>query len=111
MESDRMKAMANRIKERRADLGYTQEQFAEIIELSVSSYTKIENAFQKPALETLIRIAEQLDVTLDYLVFGGERPPKPDDAEMMRAILDFADAEKLEHMKDLLGKIIKVKTR
>jgi len=40
-----MKAMADRIKERRGALGYTQEDFAEKIELSASSYTKIENAF------------------------------------------------------------------
>jgi len=106
-----MKAMANRIKDRRDALGYTQEQFAEAIELSASSYTKIENAFQKPALDTLIRISEKLVVSLDYLVFGGERLQKPDDAELMRVIMDFADAEKLEHMEALLGKIIKAKKR
>ena len=104
-----MKAMASRIKERRAALGYTQEQFAEVIELSVSSYTKIENAFQNPALDTLIDIAEKLDISLDYLVFGGEHPIKTNDEEVMRAILDFADVGKMEHMKDLLIKMIRAK--
>jgi transcriptional regulator with XRE-family HTH domain len=103
--------MAARIKERRDLLGYTQEQFAEIIDLSVSSYTKIENAFQKPALDTLIRIAAKLNVSLDFLVFGGDKPPKPTDAEVMSVILDFADSEKLAHAKDLIGKIIKAKSR
>lgn len=106
-----MKAMADRIKERRGALGYTQEDFAEKIELSASSYTKIENAFQKPALDTLIRIAGKLNVSLDYLVFGKDRPAQPDDAELISVVLDFADADKLEHTKDLLAKIIRAKKR
>jgi len=104
-----MKAMAGRIKERRESLGYTQEQFAEVIELSLSSYTKIENAFQKPALDTFIRIGDNLDISLDYMVYGENRPQKPLDAEIMRGVLDFADCEKLSHAKGLIDKIIKAK--
>jgi len=106
-----MKAMADRIKARRVSLRYTQEQFAEAIELSASSYTKIENAFQKPSLDTLIRIAEKLDVSIDHLVFGGVHPRKADDTDVVRSILDFADADKLDHMKDLLARLIKAKRR
>ena len=104
-----MKAIAGRIKERRTQLGYTQEQFAEVIDLSSSSYTKIENAFQKPALDTFIRIADKLEISLDYLVFGGERPQRADSADVMRAALGFADADKITHTIDLLSKIIKAK--
>ena len=110
MRKDQLKAMADRIKERREFLGYTQEQFAEIIDLSASSYTKIENAFQKPSLDTLIRVSEKLETTLDYLVFGGGEPPKATDHEILNAILEFADAEKLAHAKDIIGKIIRAKS-
>ena len=109
MTTEQLKAMADRIKERRDSLGYTQEQFAEIIDLSLSSYTKIENAFQKPALDTLIRIGDKLDVSLDFLVHGGGGPRKPLDAEIARVILDFADCEKLSHTKDLIDRIVKAK--
>ena len=111
MDNEQMKAMADRIKGRRDSLGYTQEQFAEIIDLSASAYTKIENAFQKPALDTLIRIAGKLNVSLDFLVYGEKPPQNPVDIEAMRAILDYADPGKLEHAKDLIGKILKAKLR
>ena len=111
MKDKERKAMADRIKERRESLGYTQEGFAEIVDLSPSSYVKIENAFQKPGLDSLIRIAGKLDTSLDYLVFGGKKKKKPDDTEIMRAILESVDAEKLEHTKDLLVKIIKATER
>ena len=111
MDNERKKAMAGRIKERRDSLGYTQEQFAELIDLSASSYTKIENAFQKPALDTLICISERLNVSLDFLVYGKDPPQAPVDAEAMRAILDFADLDKLAHTKDLIGRITKAKRR
>jgi len=101
--------MAGRIKKRRDALGYTQEKFAETIDLTSSSYTKIENAFQQPSLDSLIRISEKLDVSLQYLVFGGEHEPKTDDVEVMRSIFGSVDAEKMEHVKDLLARIIKAK--
>jgi transcriptional regulator with XRE-family HTH domain len=111
LRKDQLKAMANRIKERREFLGYTQEQFAESIDLSVSSYTKIENAFQKPSLDTLIRVSEKLNITLDFIVFGDGEPPEATDREIINAILEFADAEKLTHARDVIGKIIKVKSQ
>ena len=49
MTEVQIKEMAARIKARREALGFTQESFCEAIDLSASSYTKIENAFQKPA--------------------------------------------------------------
>ena len=72
MTSNELKNMADRIKARRKECGFTQEQFSEIAGLTYGSYAKIENAFQKPALDTLIKISEHLKVSLDYLVFGTE---------------------------------------
>jgi transcriptional regulator with XRE-family HTH domain len=110
MNQEQLKAMANRIKKRRELLGYTQEQFAEIIELSASSYTKIENAFQKPALNTLVKIAVKLKVSLDYLVFDDEQE-QPADQDIATAILDYADTNALIHAKEVLSKIIRAKTK
>ena len=103
--------MANRIKSRRESLGFTQEGFCEVIGLSASSYTKIENAFQKPALDTLIRIAQHLDLSLDYIVFGTDsgNAKEPLDADMLNALLKFADDDKLLHTSDVLARIAKIK--
>lgn len=70
MTLEQLEGMAKRLKERRKELGYTQEQAAEKIGITYSSYSKIENAFQSPSLELTIKIAEVYGLSLDYLVFG-----------------------------------------
>ena len=111
MKNEQLMAMAGRIKELRERMGFTQEQFAESIELSASSYTKIENAFQKPALDTLIKIADRLTVSLDYLVHGGKAPRRPDDQAAANAVLAFADSDKLIHTREVLDMIIQAKLK
>ena len=105
MTKAQQKEMATRIKNRRESLGFTQEQFCEIINLSASSYTKIENAFQKPALDTLINIANHLDLSIDYIVFGNRSHPKTSDSEVVNAILKNIDSEKLLYVSKLLSQI------
>ena len=108
---EQLKEMANRIKSRRESLGFTQDDFSVVVGLSVSSYTKIENAFQKPALDTLIKIAQHLDLSLDYLVFGTENsnPDEPINTDILNALLKYADNEKLSHASEFLEKISKIK--
>lgn len=111
MNKTQQKEMSDRIKSRRESLGFTQESFCEVIELSASSYTKIENAFQKPALDTLIKIAERLDLSLDFIVYGTEeREPKVvADTDVLNSLLEYADKEKLLHVSELLARIAKIK--
>ena len=107
MTKHELKAMADRIKRRRESLGFTQENFCETIDLSASSYTKIENAFQKPALDTLIKIAKNLDLSLDYIVFGadGENEEKPINMDIINIILKNADKDKILYALDIFSRI------
>ena len=111
MTKEEQKAMANRIKERRKSLNYTQEQFAELLEISASSYTRIENAFQNPALKTLINISKNLKISLDYIVFGNDNTHASATtcAEILTALLDFSDTDKMKHAAEVLNKLIKIK--
>ena len=112
MTKQEQKQMANRIKEQRKSLHYTQEQFAEIIGISASSYTRIENAFQNPSMDTLIKISRNLRISLDYIVFGDEDDDSARNAEStekLLALLDFSDGDKLKHAMETLGKLVKVK--
>ena len=108
MAKMQQKEMAMRIKSRRKSLGFTQESFCEAIDLSASSYTKIENAFQKPALDTLIKIAQRLDLSLDYIVFGNSKPKSVKDSDKIKSILKNADSEKLLYSSKILAQIVKV---
>ncbi len=59
--------LGKNIKKRRKELGLTQEALAEKLNLSLNFVGKIEVAFSKPSLDTLILIAGALDTTVSNL--------------------------------------------
>ncbi len=109
MKKKEIKAMADRIKFSRKKLGYTQESFCEVIGISIGSYAKIENAFQKPSLDTLIKISERLNVSLDYLVFGEGDKVNTSNIDVVSSIIENADIDKLQYVGKFLGQISKLK--
>lgn len=62
--------IGKRIRELRLQQGYTQEAFAEAVDLSAPFISHIERASKKASLETISRIAATLNVTVDYLLTG-----------------------------------------
>lgn len=109
MTNRNLKEMSMRIKERRKQLCFTQEKFSEVIDISASSYTKIENAFQKPSLDTLIVIAKNLNLSLDYIVFGDDEPEKIIDQAAVESIISLSDLDKLAHARNVLDRLINLK--
>ena len=64
-----------RIKKRREELGKKQNEFADEIKIDSASLSRYERGVQNPTLETIIRIADGLEVSLDYLVYGNGTSP------------------------------------
>ena len=62
------KAIGKRIKSAREKKGLTQEQLAEQVNLSPMHISVIERGNKLPRLETLINIANVLDVSADILL-------------------------------------------
>ena len=60
-------AIGKNIREGRQQLGLTQEQFAEIVELSVQSLSALENGAQFARMGTYYKIAEALTLPLGSL--------------------------------------------
>ncbi len=58
-----------RLRQCRMKRGLTQQFMSELLNISLNAYQKYEQAERSPSFETLIRIADILDVSLDYL-FG-----------------------------------------
>ena len=56
-----------RIREARKFRGWTADFLAEKVGLATESLRHIENASSKPSLQTLYKIATELDVSLDYI--------------------------------------------
>ena len=60
--------IGNRIKTARKAKGLSQSELSELIDRSVGYMSYIETGSKKPSLETLIQIANALDVTIDELL-------------------------------------------
>ncbi len=61
-----------RVKEVRKQSLITQAQLAEMTELSISYISHIETAQKKASLESLVRIANALGITVDELLNGNQ---------------------------------------
>ena len=59
--------MIKNLKKLRNDIGISQQQLAEIVMVSQQSINKYENHGVEPDIDTLIRIADYFNVSLDYL--------------------------------------------
>ena len=62
-----MTTLGTRLQELRKQKGLTQEQLAEKLNMSLNFVGKIEVAFSKPSLDTLIEIAKVLNTTVSKL--------------------------------------------
>lgn len=62
--------LGRRVRKQRTSLGWTQEQLAEKISVSTSFVGHVERGSRKASLETLVSLANALEVSLDYLMAG-----------------------------------------
>ena len=67
-----MKECGNRIRQIRKTRGMTQEQLALKLNIGDRYLRKIENGEQVPSIDTLLEIATQLGVSLDYITTGSQ---------------------------------------
>ena len=63
-----MKIFQERLIEQRKLNKVTQRQLAEYLQIAQPSYIRYENGSAEPSLETLVKIADYFDVSVDYLL-------------------------------------------
>ena len=61
------KNLGKNIKKRRKELGLTQQELADLMNISLNFMGKIEIAFSKPSLDTLIDLAKVLNTSVSDL--------------------------------------------
>ena len=66
--------MQNRLKELRKAKGYTQVYLQMQTGIEQALLSKFENAERVPPTETLVRLAEFYDVSIDYLLCRTDKP-------------------------------------
>ena len=67
-----LKQSGARIREKRKERGYKQEQLAEQLDISANHLANIEAGRKGLSVELLVELADNLDVSLDYLILGKE---------------------------------------
>ena len=86
--------LGRRIAECRDGLGWTQKTFAEKADLSVTFVSEVENDRRTPGADALLRLAEALGVSLDYLVKGvPEAAPHPRPLVILPELAQAADED------------------
>lgn len=78
MRTKQSRALGARIRAKRVALGLTQQELAEAALFQwKSSICRIESGDLEPSEERIIRIADALHTTVEYLRDGTPEPPKP----------------------------------
>lgn len=84
---------SSRIKKRRLQLGLSQKEFVSALGMGQSSVSGYESGKTQPPYDTLVKIAEVLNTTTDYLT-GKSNNPEPvftwhDDDPQIETIVDL----------------------
>ena len=99
-----MHKLGERIRKRRQELGWTQEELSRKSGISKGFLSDVENGKRSVSAENLSEIAQVLGLSLDFLM-KGEDPPgqahvvKP--VEIPAALSDFANEEGLSYRQTL----------
>ena len=81
----------------RKQRGLTQQSLANAIDLHVNQIKRYEAGTAQPTLETLVRLAKELNTTLDDLVFGEDHRSPDDDLKLQFEALSQFDEKRTCH--------------
>lgn len=82
------------VKAARKNLGLTQGELAERIDLSENAVAKLENGFMAASLQTLVKLANELGVTMDYFL-ANESAENGESEELALALVRGLDRREM----------------
>ncbi len=89
----------DRLREIRKNLNFSQEKFAEILEISCSAYKKIETYQHQISLDIITRLHLKLNVSADYILFGDRKDQKT----VWTAVMNCTEPDKVGLFLRLYG--------
>ena len=97
---------SERLKDLRKQAGLTQVDVAEKLGISQPAYASWERGVKKPTQENLVKIAQILNVSVDYLV--GNSDEKSDELDNIELLFrmnskGLTDEEKATYREELIG--------
>ncbi|MCQ2484405.1 MAG: helix-turn-helix domain-containing protein [Clostridia bacterium] len=103
-----MKFVGEKLKELRADCHMTQDDIAELLNMSRTSFSKYENGAANPPLNVLRKLSAIYNVPIEYLIHdeitsirlnNGKNETEPDVEEALKGFSDLTREEKMLVMK------------
>lgn len=99
------KRLGQRIREERQRLNFTQAQLAEEINISDTYMGAIERGERSLTLDTLVRLANRLGVTVDYLLSDYVSDTDSNIVEQFKQIIDCQPLERKQMAVNVLRTI------
>ena len=101
--------IAKRLKALRSAKRISQEKMAELLDITYSTYVKIERADQNITMKHLINLCKILDVTSDTLVFGNMDKTDTFNFDDFLAYSEAFDEENIKNFIDVAERLLKLK--
>src|ERR1041384_488284 len=97
-----MNSVGDRIKARRLELGWTQEELCKKAGISAGFLSDLENKKRSVSAETLLDIARVLSLSLDYLMKGDSPLVLSKEIQIPSSLAEFAKAVNLSFKRALM---------
>ena len=97
-----MAGVGERIKKRRLELGWTQEQLCQKAGISKGFLSDLENDKRSVSAENLLDIARALSLSLDYLMTGKASEEEPTEVALPVSLAKFAAEEGISLRQTLM---------
>lgn len=98
--------IGQRIKNERLKLNMSREKLAEILELSSVYIGQIERGERKMSLDTICKVADCFNISLDYLVNGYTKLPKKIDVAEIQTRINSCSKNEITLITDVLNAIL-----
>src|SRR6267142_5495058 len=97
-----MESTGERIRKRRQELGWTQDTLAQKAGISKGFLSDLENDKRGVNADTLLEIAQALNLSLDYLMKGGAPEPTVKEVHIPASLSKFAAEAGLSFRQTLM---------
>jgi len=95
-----LSGIGRRIQSRRKQLGFTQEQLAEMMNVSIQMVSNLERGNKAIRIDNLIRLSEILEISTDYILTG---KGTTDDAQSLVQRIERLPAREREMLEMLVA--------
>jgi transcriptional regulator with XRE-family HTH domain len=116
-QAEIVKLFAQRLRQRRNELGLTQEALAHAARITPSYVWRLESGGASPGVDLVARLAAALNTTISDLLPEAGPPPDKEAAmrdqarKLLEDLLRVADRETLQMLCPMLARLLEAETR